>query len=343
MLFSLALTSGVIHFPRPKRLILMKNIRALLLWSVSALAVVRLQANTIELPKDAPVFSITFPDVWTTETKDNVITSKPESGNMFFSVLPARGAKNLPDALAIITKAAEAQFTELSAEKGSQEVEHGITFLTAEARGKKEGAEMRIFLTAFSPDDVQYFGVILCADHAAGEAHGGAVDQIMSSIWSPKKSKKKEGPILVAYPQDKPVFTIQAPPDWTVDATAERLVVKAKGWPDAVGFVRIPASEGVTNETTAEAWLRKNGSAVLKSAGIEGWDTDTKPSRALVGGNEGITASYDGEINSHATTVRVSVFTPDRQNYFSLYVIETEIMGFGIEEREIINSIKRVD
>jgi len=321
----------------------MKNIRALLLWSVSVLAVVRLQATTIELPKDAPVFSITFPDVWTTETKDNVITSKPGSGNLLFSVLPARGAKDLPDALAIITKAAEAQFKELSAEKGNQEVEHGITFLTAEAKGKKDGAEMRIFLSAFTPDDVQYFGLILCADHAAGEEHGGAVDRIMNSIWSPKKSKKKEGPIPVAYPQDKPVFTIQVPPDWTVDATAERLVVKAKGWPDSVGFGRIPAGEEVSNETTAEAWLKKNGPAILKSAGIEGWNTDTKPFPAWVGGNEGLTVSYDGELSGHSTTVKVIVFTPDRQNYFFLYVIETEIMGFGIEEREIISSIKRVD
>jgi hypothetical protein len=321
----------------------MKNIRALLLWSVSVLAVVRLQATTIELPKDAPVFSITFPDVWTTETKDNVVTSRPGSGNLFFSVLPARGAKDLPDALAIITKAAEAQFKELSAEKASQEVEHGITFLTAEAKGKKEGAEMRIFLSVFSPDDVQYFGLILGADHTAGEEHGGAIDRIMNSIWSPKKSKKEAGPIPVAYPRDKPVFTIQVPPDWTVDATTERLIVKAKGWPDAVGFALIPASEGVTNETTAEAWLKKNGPAVLKRAGTEGWNTDAKPSRESVGGNEGFTVSYDGELSGHATTVKVSVFTPDRQNYFSLYVIETEMMAFGIEEREIINSIKRAD
>jgi hypothetical protein len=321
----------------------MKNIRALLLWSISVLAVVRLQATTIELPKDGPVFSITFPDVWTTETKDNVITSKPGSGNLLFSVLPARGAKDLPDALAIITKAAEAQFQELVAEKGSQEVEHGITFLTAEAKGKKDGAEMRIFLTAFSPDDVQYFGIILSADHAAGEEHGGAVDRIMSSIWSPKKSKKKEGPIPVAYPRDKPVLKIQVPPDWTVDATAERLIVKAKGWPDAIGIASIPAGEGVTNEATAEAWLKKNGPAVLKSAGIEGWNTDKEPSRAWVGGNEGFAVSYDGELSGHSTTVKVSVFTPDRKNYLSLYVIETEIMGFGIEEHEIINSIERAD
>ncbi|MDP9004274.1 MAG: hypothetical protein M3N12_05730 [Verrucomicrobiota bacterium] len=321
----------------------MKNILALLPWSVSVLAIVRLQATTIELPKDGPVFSITFPDVWTTETKDNVITSKPESGNLLFSILPARGAKDLADALAIITKAAEAQFKELSTEKGVQEVEHGITFLTAEAKGKKEGLELSIFLTTFSPDDVQYFGIILSADHAAGEEHGGAVDRIMNSIWSPKKSKKKEGPIPVAYPQDKPVFTVQAPPEWTVDATAERLVIKAKGWPDAVGFARIPVGEGVTNVASAEAWLLKNGPAVLKSAGIEGWNTDTKPFPAWVGGNEGSTISYDGEIDTHATAIKVSVFTPDRQNYFSLYVIETEIMGFGIEENEIINSIKRVD
>jgi len=192
------------------------------------------EGATFKFPKDAPQFSIETPDTWLTEAKGDILTSRPsKESQVIFSVFPVTGAKNLADAFEIAAKQVCEGYSDCNVGKSSQEKHAGVQFMGAEATAKKDGTDIRIFLYVLGADGQRYFAITRAFDVASGEKYGNQIDGVMDSIKSLKEEERKakeeydNAESTVAFPKDKPAFTMRVRNSFGIDATAERLIVRA--------------------------------------------------------------------------------------------------------------------
>lgn len=288
------------------------------------------EGETFKLPKDAPQFSIDMPDKWMTEARGDTITSRPsKESQVIFSVFPVTGAKDLADAFAIAAKQACEGYSACNLGKPSQQKHAKMQFMGAEATAKKNGTDIRIFLYALSADGQRYFAITRAFDVASGEKYGNQIDGVMDSIKSIKEEERKakeeydNAESTLAFPKDKPAFTMRIQNRFGIDATAERLIVRAtKEHKSFVYFAAVPAGDGVSDEASAKAWVPKKVQALFAALGVkevrpfEDWEIQKDD----IAGHSG----FEGERNfvDHIDKLRVWVFTPDGKRYFYAYYQE---------------------
>jgi hypothetical protein len=141
--------------------------------------------------------------------------------------------------------------------------------------------------------------------------------------------------VTVGFPKDKPVFTMEIPKAFAVDATAERVIIKTrKEHKTFFHLAAIPAEEGVTDEATASAWLPKKARAVLNTFG----GTDKSPFSEVreffpnIAGHKALEIKHDG---GDPGELEMWVFTPDGKRYFYAYFQEkTEDYEEGFKDAE---------
>jgi hypothetical protein len=126
--------------------------------------------------------------------------------------------------------------------------------------------------------------------------------------------------VTVAFPKDKPAFTIQVPKAFAVDATEERLLIKTrKERKTFFHLAAIPAADGVVDEATARAWLPKKAKSLLDTLAER--DTTTAGVEEFffgqVAGHVALEMRYDGEVVKH---LKLWVFTPDGKRYFYAFL-----------------------
>jgi hypothetical protein len=324
---------------------------------ILVLAVHTAKGATFKLPKDAPQFSIDMPDNWITETKGDTITSRPSKESpVIFSVFPAAGAKNLTDAFALATKQACEGYSDCKFGRSSQEKEKKMQFMGAEATAKKDGADIRIWLYVFSPDGQLHFAVTRAFDVASGEKYGKQIDGVMDSIRSlieeARKAKEESdnAESKIAFPKDKPAFTMQVRNSFGIDNTAERLIVGAtKQHKSFLYFADVPAGDGVSDEASAKAWVPRKVKALFAALGVkevrafEDWEIRMYD----IAGHKGFELGdhFVGDIEE----LRLWVFTPDGTRYFYAYYQEksadsyqdADAFGLGSWQDSLISSIKQ--
>ena len=300
------------------------KIRSLL--PILVLAAQTTTATTFKLPKDAPLFSIAMPDNWLTEEKGDVITSRPEKDSKtVVSVFPVPAAKDLQDALKTVSKQLASQYQDYSIGEAGEEKEAGIMFRMAEAKGKRDGAEIRILLFTFSPDDQRYFGVSQTVEPNSVEKYGGALDGVMASIRSFKEEARKareahdKATSVVPFPKNKPAFTMEIPNGFETDATPERLIIKTKKEHNSFFQVgAVPTSDGVADEATAKAWMPKKAQALLKALGAEDATSfsGVQDYGPPIAGHKAFRVAYSSDAIEE---LELWVFTPDGKAYFYAY------------------------
>jgi hypothetical protein len=290
---------------------------------ITALAAARSDGGTFNLPNKESLFSIAFPDNWETDAQGDSITSRPKNSAMVFSIFPTPAAKSLPDALAFVAKRAGQNYTDFSVGKGREETEAGMKFISAEAKGKQNGVEMRIFLYAFTPDGQAYFGICNASDDALAKAYGDDAYKIMDSLKPLKnlreKKEKEEAVTAVAYPNDKPAFTLEVPAALTVETTAAGMTIRKKGAKSYITFASIPPRDGVTDKATAEAWLKKKAEELLKVVGPSDGTSFSGPVEAHFFLMRDISLEAKYTADSSEDQLRIWVFTTGGQRYFYAY------------------------
>jgi hypothetical protein len=155
-------------------------------------AAVVVNARTLEFPPADALFSITFPDDWTTEVKDpGVILAQPSAGGFAFTVFPATaGTKDREDAFKQVVKSAETRFLDVSQAEPTEHEIGGMKLYGTEATAKqKDGSEVRLTFMTFSPDGQHYFGVFTAGSEEADKNNAPACAKILKSITGLKRER----------------------------------------------------------------------------------------------------------------------------------------------------------
>jgi hypothetical protein len=161
-------------------------------------------AAPLQYPADAPLFSVEFPADWKTEIdEDDDIKSQPADSSLIFTITELDEVSNATAAAKDFLQGLESTgaFGNLKAGDAGEFSLNGIKFAGLDATATdKDGAERKVTLIVFSPDEDSYFCIFCYATPEAEKLHDKNLASILSSI-------KKTAPA-----QDSPESSEAKPP-----------------------------------------------------------------------------------------------------------------------------------
>jgi hypothetical protein len=159
----------------------MKNSIACLLLALSITAPAR--AETLKIPADKPVASITFPDGWKASVAGDMITASSDDGSVLINVITTR-----PDMLGPSNDKAFAMLKvkpDFDSYKDSKTTMNGINAVLVTVDAKDEsGGTMKLTLTSLETTKDKGVMVILRGEGVAN--HQDEITAIMNSIAAVK-------------------------------------------------------------------------------------------------------------------------------------------------------------
>lgn len=108
--------------------------------------------NTIVYPEKNPVFSVTFPDNWSTETDENLLHATPDDSSIYLGIWALEEANDLDAALDAVDEVVSSLVKNLQVDEADSMVVNGIQFITVDGTGKDdEGDNVNVSAALFSP------------------------------------------------------------------------------------------------------------------------------------------------------------------------------------------------
>jgi hypothetical protein len=139
--------------------------------------------NTIVYPVKNPIFSVTFPDNWDTETENDIIHATPNDSSIYLGIWALEDANTLDAALDELDKAIASLVKNLKAGEAESAEINGIRFLTVDGTGRdEEGDNVNVSAALFSPDEKQIFIMLYYATPEAEKLHEDELVGILKSI-----------------------------------------------------------------------------------------------------------------------------------------------------------------
>lgn len=139
--------------------------------------------NTIVYPSENPVFSITFPDNWETETDENMLHSNPSDSSIYVGIWALEKDVKLNDALDALDETISSLVTDLKVGEAEKNIINGMEFISVDGSGKdKDGDAVNISAAVFSPDKKQVFILIYYGTPEAEKLHEAELTALLKSI-----------------------------------------------------------------------------------------------------------------------------------------------------------------
>ncbi|HEX8077679.1 MAG TPA: hypothetical protein VF511_07680, partial [Chthoniobacterales bacterium] len=278
---------------------------------------------SLKLPQEDPLFSISFPEAWRTETSGSVVISRAADANMLFSVFPVTGAKNFQEAYAAAEKRAREHAPSLTPGKPQYEVEAGIKFYLAQGSGEKDSTTLRVEIGAFSPDAEHYFGLLSVSDEALVKTRAADHDSILNSLRPLKNLKYQSGDsLVVGFPQQNPVFVIKLPSGLSAEHTPDRLIAKSKGGHFVEQVTEVRSLAGGADDQKPRNWVNATAVELLKKLGYGELQSpqDVETGTGLDGSKTYEVSYFYEDGGMVGPAVVVCLFTLDGSRYFCVTV-----------------------
>jgi hypothetical protein len=139
--------------------------------------------NTIVYPEKKPVFSVTFPDDWSTETEDDIVHATPADESIYLGIWALEDAKNLDAALDAVDEAVASLVKNLKVDDPETMTVNEIELMTCDGTGiDNEGDKVNVSVALFSPDEKQIFILLYYGTPEAEDAHEDELVGIVKSI-----------------------------------------------------------------------------------------------------------------------------------------------------------------
>jgi hypothetical protein len=138
---------------------------------------------TITYPADDPVFSVTFPENWSTETDENIIHATPNDSSLYLGIWALEKGSDLDAALDAVDEAVSSLVKDLKVGEVDSTVINDIQFLNVDGTGKDEdGNPVNVSVALFSPDKEQIFILLYFGTPDAENTHEDDLVGILKSI-----------------------------------------------------------------------------------------------------------------------------------------------------------------
>jgi hypothetical protein len=139
--------------------------------------------NTIVYPAENPVFSISFPNGWLTETDGELLHAMPEDSSVYLGLWALEDAKTVDAALDAVDEVVSSLVTQLKVGEVDTLVINGIAFLSVDGKGiDTEGDRVNVSAALFSPDQETIFILVYYATPAAEAHYENDLVSILKSI-----------------------------------------------------------------------------------------------------------------------------------------------------------------
>jgi hypothetical protein len=139
--------------------------------------------NTIVYPEKNPIFSVTFPDNWSTETDEDILQATPGDSSIYLGIWALENAENLNAALDAVDEAVASLVKNLEVDDPETMEVNGIQFMTCDGTGiDGEGDKVNVSVALFSPDEKQIFILLYYGTPDAEDAHEDELVGIVKSI-----------------------------------------------------------------------------------------------------------------------------------------------------------------
>jgi hypothetical protein len=164
-----------------KSVFILPLLAALLLGSATAIA--DGGGNTIVYPEKNPIFTVTFPDEWSTETEENLLHAFPSDSSIYLGIWALEDAGNLDAAMNEVDKVVASLVKDLKVGEVDSTVINGMQFLTVDGTGRDdEGDNVNVSVALFSPDEKQVFIMLYYGTPEAEKVHEDELVAILKSI-----------------------------------------------------------------------------------------------------------------------------------------------------------------
>jgi hypothetical protein len=168
-------------FMTRKRVFILSILAALALFSAAVIA--GGDGNTIVYPEKNPIFSVTFPDDWKTETEEDIVHAYPADESIYLGIWALEDAKNLDAALDAVDEAVASLVKNLKIDDPETMTVNEIEFMTCDGTGiDNDGDKVNVSVALFSPDEKQIFILLYYGTPEAEDAHEDELVGIVKSI-----------------------------------------------------------------------------------------------------------------------------------------------------------------
>jgi len=165
-----------------KKTVFLLSILAVLLLG-STIATADGGGNTIVYPEKNPIFSVTFPNDWSTETDENLLHATPKDESVYLGIWALEEAGDLDAALEAVDEVVSSLVKNLKVDEADSMVVNGIHFITVDGTGRdEEGDNVNVSAALFSPDEKQIFIMLYYATPEAEKLHEDELVAILKSI-----------------------------------------------------------------------------------------------------------------------------------------------------------------
>lgn len=162
---------------------LFQILSALLVLSMAVVADGGSSDNTIIYPAENPIFSVTFPDNWETETEDDILHATPSDSSIYLGIWALEDVKDLDAALDAVDETVSSLVKNLEVGEVETSDINGIKFMIVDGEGKdEEGDYVDVSVALFSPDEKQIFIMLYYGTPEAEQAHEDELVSILKSI-----------------------------------------------------------------------------------------------------------------------------------------------------------------
>jgi|UniRef100_UPI0037835D7D hypothetical protein len=174
--------------------------------------------QTASYPKKNPLIDLTFPDGWEIKHEDALFANPKDDQSFFVSVAPLESTnEQIEEAVAEVKELIEGDFENVTYEELQKIEGEGVASLLLQANGTDSDGKANIFnLIINQPKGKSLLLLQIIASPDGFEKHAEAGKQLMLSVKAHASTQ------TFAYPNKKePVFTVDFPAGWIMDAEAE--------------------------------------------------------------------------------------------------------------------------
>jgi hypothetical protein len=140
-------------------------------------------STTVVYPADNPVFSITFPEGWRTETDENLLHAVPQDSSVYLGLWALEDAKNLDEALDAVDELVGSLVKNLEVDEVDSSILNDMEFLSVDGKGiDTEGDAVNVSVALFTPDEETVFILLFYGTPEAGDLHENELVDILKSI-----------------------------------------------------------------------------------------------------------------------------------------------------------------
>ena len=147
------------------------------------------RAKTLEFPKDAPQFAVTFPDDWKADFQSSdVILAQPKDGAYAISIFPVK-ATNASDAIKETKTEVDKRFQNVKpGTTKNVQTNSNIACLEHDYTATDKGSDRALAVVGFSPDGQKYYALFQAGTPEVDKKYVKEMVAIVKSI-TPLKAK----------------------------------------------------------------------------------------------------------------------------------------------------------